>query len=167
MDTKTEKFYDAVGRDAHAYLDHEQDVPAYRDPTFNHMMTDSRPLVAATTRFPPIFNCCGQWRWKQLYYLGPSSEEMERSKKSPWIGRRVRIGKRPKCALFASKCARGSWRSSSGGVRTETRSGNSPATRTGGSWCGWGRRRPARDPLATRATAKRSSPSWHTARRGA
>ncbi|KAK2046276.1 hypothetical protein LZ31DRAFT_462713 [Colletotrichum somersetense] len=39
------------------------------------MTTDSRTLVAAAIRFPPKFNCYGQWKWKQLYSLGPSSDE--------------------------------------------------------------------------------------------
>ncbi|KAK1597119.1 uncharacterized protein LY79DRAFT_508261 [Colletotrichum navitas] len=37
------------------------------------MTTDSTSLVAATARFPPTFNCYGQWKWKQLYFLGPKS----------------------------------------------------------------------------------------------
>ncbi|KAK2056388.1 hypothetical protein LY76DRAFT_595226 [Colletotrichum caudatum] len=75
MENSMEKSYEAASYDPPAYLDHDQKTPAYQSPTFNHMTTDSETLVAATTRFPPKFNCYGQWKWKQLYSLGPSSDE--------------------------------------------------------------------------------------------
>ncbi|KAK1989132.1 hypothetical protein LZ30DRAFT_696512 [Colletotrichum cereale] len=75
MDYDKGELCNAVSHDPPAYLDHDQNAPAYQSPRFNHMTTDSRALVAATTRFPPTFNCYGQWNWKQLYSLGPSSDE--------------------------------------------------------------------------------------------
>ncbi|KAK2015665.1 hypothetical protein LZ32DRAFT_602310 [Colletotrichum eremochloae] len=75
MDKNEEKLYEAASYDPPAYLDRDQSAPAYQNPRFNHMTTDSTTLVAATTRFPPAFNCYGQWKWKQLYSLGPSSDD--------------------------------------------------------------------------------------------
>ncbi|KAK1967876.1 hypothetical protein LY78DRAFT_655860 [Colletotrichum sublineola] len=75
MDKNEGRLYGAASHDPPAYLDCDQSAPAYQNPRFNHMTTDSTTLVAATTRFPPAFNCYGQWKWKQLYSLGPSSDE--------------------------------------------------------------------------------------------
>ncbi|WDK14991.1 hypothetical protein CGRA01v4_06272 [Colletotrichum graminicola] len=50
-------------------------MPADQCPRFHHMTTYSTSLVATTARFPPTFNCYGQWKWKQLYFLGPESDE--------------------------------------------------------------------------------------------
>ncbi|KAK2034150.1 hypothetical protein LX32DRAFT_648641 [Colletotrichum zoysiae] len=75
MNNSMEKSHEAASYDTPAHLDHDQKATAYQSPTFNHTTTDSRTLVAATMRFPPKFNCYGQWKWKQLYSLGPSSDE--------------------------------------------------------------------------------------------
>ncbi|KAL0936160.1 uncharacterized protein CTRU02_208375 [Colletotrichum truncatum] len=53
------------------------ELPMYETPTFNDSTRNSKALVGATSRFPPTFNCYGQWKWKQTYHLGPSSEEKQ------------------------------------------------------------------------------------------
>ncbi|KAF5517514.1 hypothetical protein CGCA056_v011156 [Colletotrichum aenigma] len=56
------------------YPGNNAELPDYETPRFNNTASDTR-LVAATARFPPILNCYYQWKWKQVYYLGPSAEE--------------------------------------------------------------------------------------------
>ncbi|GKT49809.1 uncharacterized protein ColSpa_09990 [Colletotrichum spaethianum] len=75
MDYEKGKAFEAASYAPPEYLDNHQDVPASETPMFNHMTTNTRTLVAATARFPPTFNCYAQWKWKQVYSLGPSSDE--------------------------------------------------------------------------------------------
>ncbi|OLN96476.1 hypothetical protein CCHL11_00844 [Colletotrichum chlorophyti] len=57
------------------YYRHNDEVPQYHTPRFNDAATDSRTLIPATSKFPPTFNCYYTWKLKQVYYLGPSSED--------------------------------------------------------------------------------------------
>ncbi|KAJ0164905.1 hypothetical protein CTA2_12925 [Colletotrichum tanaceti] len=57
------------------YTSDDQEAPAYQTPRFNYAAAGSSTLVPATARFPPTFSCYWQWTWKQVYTLGPSSDE--------------------------------------------------------------------------------------------
>ncbi|WYZ42180.1 hypothetical protein EsH8_V_001075 [Colletotrichum jinshuiense] len=75
MDYEKGQSVDATRYGPPAYSGYQEDAPAYHAPRFNDAGTGSTRLVAATARFPPTFNCYGQWKWKQLYTLGPSSDD--------------------------------------------------------------------------------------------
>ncbi|KAF6814000.1 hypothetical protein CMUS01_12727 [Colletotrichum musicola] len=52
-----------------------EDAPSYDPPTFHGDAPGSTQLAAATARYPPTLNLYYQWKLKQVYYLGPSSEK--------------------------------------------------------------------------------------------
>ncbi|TQN71644.1 hypothetical protein CSHISOI_03887 [Colletotrichum shisoi] len=75
MDYEKGKSFGTSSYPPPSYVSDHQEAPAYHNPRFNYAATDSSTLVPATARFPPTFSCYGQWKWKQLYTLGPSSDE--------------------------------------------------------------------------------------------
>ncbi|KAF9871448.1 hypothetical protein CkaCkLH20_11095 [Colletotrichum karsti] len=76
MDYEKRKSHEAYGdADPPPYPGNSAELPTYQTPTLNNSTSDSRGLVPATARFPPTLNCYYQWKWKEIYYLGPSSDE--------------------------------------------------------------------------------------------
>lgn len=51
-----------------------EDAPSYNPPTFHGAAPDSTQLAPATARYPPTLNLYYQWKLKQVYYLGPDSD---------------------------------------------------------------------------------------------
>ncbi|TDZ54493.1 hypothetical protein CTRI78_v006296 [Colletotrichum trifolii] len=75
MFSSKDKAFDAHNGNPPPYPDNIGEAPPYEAPTFNDTAMDSTRLTAATAKFPPTFNCYYVWKFKQVYYLGPTSDE--------------------------------------------------------------------------------------------